>query len=69
MKNKLKIGMKVLINYAGMGANGCNGKKGIVTREQPTNGLSLDYQGYNIRLESGAIWRIDRNADVEILTV
>lgn len=53
----LNIGDKILIIDAGSGARGINGKEGIVTIEPSNNGLYRLDKGFNVKLESGAIWR------------
>ena len=62
------IGTRIKIINAGRGALGCNGCTGVVTEDKAYDGLTQNTVGYNVRLDKGEVWRIHRNADVEILS-
>ena len=64
-----RIGTEIKIINAGTGAIGCNGEIGTVTNEMSSNGIWDADAGYNVRLKNGEIWRINENANIEILRI
>lgn len=61
-----KIGTRIEIIDAGVGAYGANGKIGVITTENPTAGLLKTDPGYNVKI-GRVVWRIHLDADVKIL--
>lgn len=62
-----KVGTLIEIIDAGCGACGANRQIGRVTTKEHTSGMLSSDPGYNVELESGAVWRINPNAEIEIL--
>lgn len=60
-KAKFKKGDYVYIAYACCGCQGANGRRGIVTDRQATNGLTNDpsIDTTNVLLSSGSVWRVN----------
>jgi hypothetical protein len=77
--NTPKLGTKIRIIDAGLGATGCNRCIGIVTDEESSNGLLEHDEGYNVKIiksdnsyiskliRDGYVWRIHKDAEIEIL--
>lgn len=64
----LKIGDKVLIIDAGVGAYGANGETGIVTKEKSDSGILGHKPGVNIKLKDGSVWRCRLDGKFSILS-
>ena len=63
----MKIGTRILIKKTARGCAGAERCKGVVTEKQCTDGLLDADPGYNVELDNGEIWRINVDAEVEIL--
>jgi len=62
-----KVGTKIKIIDAKHGALGANGRIGIVTDRPSCAGMLAWDPGYNVDTGNGRIWRINLNAEIEIL--
>lgn len=62
-----KVGTKIKIIDAKHGALGANGRIGIVTDRPSCAGMLAWDPGYNVDTGNGRIWRINSNAEIEIL--
>ena len=63
----MKVGTKILIKETDFGCKGVEGKIGVVTNEPSHNGLLSFKPGYNVALKNGRVWRINPDAEVEVL--
>lgn len=67
-KNEIpRVGTRIEIIDTKIGCTGAIGKVGIITNEEPTNGLLKTDPGYNVKTLDGEIWRINPDAKIEIL--
>ena len=62
-----KVGTRIKILNAGDGAMDANGKTGVVTTKENSDGRLDSFPGYNVEVKSGEIWRINPNAEIKIL--
>lgn len=65
----MNVGTKILIKKTCRGCWGAERKVGIVTNKPHYSGLHESKPGYNVELENGVVWRINPDAEVEILEI
>ena len=63
----MKVGTKIKIISTTNGCRGAEGFIGVVTDECSNSGMLKSDPGYNVKLATGTVWRINPDAKVEIL--
>lgn len=66
-KTWIKAAPKFRIIETGYGCRGAMGRVGYRTTESATAGLLASDPGYNVKLVTGAVWRINLDAKIEYL--
>lgn len=63
----MDIGTKIFIKDTDFGCMGCKKRVGVITHKKANHGLLDNQRGYNVELDDGIVWRINKDASVEIL--
>ncbi len=67
--NLYTVGTKLKVINGGFGAHGADGGVGIVTLDEPTNGLLEEDDGFNLQMKnSHEIWRVSFDGEYEIIS-